>query len=367
MHMSSGEYDEAVAWGERILSLARTPDTEDVIVHAMTTVGVSLANRGEAERGLAMVAESQERAEALGLPHDAGRAYAGWTDALVTLERYEEARALYERMLAYAQKAQTRMFEGVALVQLGYLDWWAGRWRQAWARRDEIVDWMETFSGSSFAKVWAANLLGLIYNDLGLAEKARTVLADYTTVARSAHEPQTTVPHLGQLARCARSPAQVAELVQEILSLSDNAPYPQYEILPALRLACNWLAQSSEGDPGTLGRLEKTHAQMQNRQSLASLSEVQAVAAGIRAEWEQAVSHYEVAAENWEALQRPYDLLRTLVGLGEALIRVKDTVAPETVQIRTGSIIEQLTSELDDPELKQSFLTSPLVREFQQQ
>jgi tetratricopeptide (TPR) repeat protein len=101
-------------------------DTEDVILHALTTVGASLVAKGEAERGLAMLAESLERAEAMGLPHDAGRAYAGWGDSLLSLERYEEARVLYERMLAYAQKVQAGMYEGVALVQLEYLDWWAG-------------------------------------------------------------------------------------------------------------------------------------------------------------------------------------------------------------------------------------------------
>jgi tetratricopeptide (TPR) repeat protein len=177
MHMSQDEYDEAIAWGERAISLARAPDTEDIILHALTSVGTSWVAKGEAERGLAMLAKSLERAEALGLPHDAGRAYAGWTDSLVSLERYEEARALYESMLAYAQKVHASMFEGVAMVQLGYLDWWAGQWRQAWARRQAIMDWMATFPGASFAKVWASNFLGLIYNDLGQPEKAGAILS----------------------------------------------------------------------------------------------------------------------------------------------------------------------------------------------
>jgi len=360
MHMTANEYDEAITWGERVLSLARAADIEDVILHALTTVGASLANKGEAERGLPMLAESQERAEALGLPHDAGRAYAGWGDALVTLERYEEARTVYERMLAYARKVKTGMFEGVALVQLGYLDWWLGRWRQAWARRQEIIGWMATFPGSSFAKVWASNFLGLIYNDVGQPEKARAVLTEYAAIARSAHEPQTTVPHLGQLARCAQSPAQVAELVQEILSLTGATAYPPYEIMPALTFACGWLARSSGGDPAALGRLEKAHTQMQNRQSAASLHEVRAIAAGIRGEWEQAVLHYKVAAANWEALQRPYDLLRTLAGLNQALIHTADTAAANAVQQQATSKIEQLATELAEPELKQAFLASPL-------
>jgi hypothetical protein len=264
-------------------------------------------------------------------------------------------------MLAYGRKVHAVMGETVALVQLGYLDWWAGRWRQAWARRQEIIDWMATFPGSFFAKVWASNLLGLMYNDVGLPAKAHAVLAEYTATARSAREPQTTIPHLGQLVRCTQSQAQTAEFVQEILALIDSTPYPRHEILPALSLACCWLAQSSRGDPTTLGRLEKVHSQMQNRQSAASLHEGRAVAAGVRGEWEQAVSHYKVAAANWEALQRPYDLLRALVGLNQALINTADTAAANAVQQQAASRVEQLATELAEPELKQAFLASPVV------
>jgi predicted ATPase/DNA-binding SARP family transcriptional activator len=364
MHMTASQYDEAIAWGERALSLARATEIGDVILHALTTVGTSLANKGEAERGLPMLAESQERAVALSLPHDAGRAYAGWGDALVTLERYEEARAIYNRMLAYAQKVHTGMFEGVAMVQLGYLDWWGGDWRQAWTRRQEIIDWMATIQGASFAKVWASNFLGLMYNDLGMPEKARAVLTEYTAVARSSHEPQTTVPHLGQLARCTQSEAQTAGLVQEILSLTDTANYPPYELIPALTFACGWLAQNSGGDTTTLVRLEKLHMQKQNQQSAASLYEVRAFAAGIRGEWGQAVLHYKEAAANWEALQRPYDLLRTLAGISRALINTADTASAKDVQQQATSIIEQLAYELDDPEVKEAFLASPLIEDM---
>lgn len=372
MHMTANQYDEAIAWGERALSLGRTLEAEDVLVHALTTIGTSLANKGEAERGLPMLTESQERAEALGLPHDTGRVYTGWGDALVTLERYEEAHTVYERMLAYTLKVRTAMFEGVARVQLGYLDWWAGRWRKAWGRRQAIMDWMSTISGASFAKVWASNFLGLIYNDLGMTENAGAVLAEYAAVAHSAHELQTTVPYLGQLARCARSQAQMAGLVQEIFSLTDTTAYYPYEVIPALTMACGWLAKNSGGDPTTLVRLEKVHTQMQNRQSAASLYEVQAFSAGIRGEWEQAASFYRIAAENWEALQRPYDLLRTLGGQVKALSFAqlggavsKNRKILREVRTKTVSIIEQLADELEEPEVKQAFLVSPLVVEIQ--
>jgi hypothetical protein len=164
---------------------------------------------------------------------------------------------------------------------------------------------------------------------------------------------------------------QEAELVQEILSLIDTAVYPPYEIMPALSLACSWLAQSSGGHPAALSRLEKAHAQMQNRQTAACLNEVRAIGAGLRDEWAQAASCYEAAAAHWEALRRPYDLLRTLSGLTKVLSYAQLTGAQgeswtvlRDVGTKTSFIIEQLANELDEPEVKQAFLASPLVLEI---
>lgn len=371
MHMLADEHDQAVAWGERALTLAHRLQTEDVMVHTLTTLGVATVARGEAERGLAMLAESQARAEALGLPHDAGRAYTGLADSLLRLERYDEARAVYERLLAYARKVQAELFIGVALVHLGYLDWWTGRWRAALARRQALQEWMAESASSSIARIWASNLLGEMYNDLGQPDQARAVLAGYTAVARSANEAQTTLPHLGQLARAAQSEEDMAGLAQEILGLIDATANARFDALPALRVACTWLAQTSAGDPAALTRLEKARQQLHDRQSAASLFEVQAVAAGLRGDWAQAVASYQEAAANWEALQRPYDLLRTLAGLGQALAfaiandaQTGDRTASSAVQQQAVSLIEQLANELAEPELKGAFLASPLVAEI---
>lgn len=315
-----------------------------------------------------MLSESRDRAEELGLPHEACRAYAGLGDSLLHLERYGEARTLYERLLAYARKVQADMFEGVALVLLGYLDWWSGRWGAALEQQQTIQDWMSGSEAPSISKIWASNFLGMIYNDLGQPDKARTFLVEYTVAARNANEPQTTVLHLGQLARLAEFEQERADLVQEILALLDATAYARYDTLPALRLACTWLAQTTSGDRGSIKRLEKAHEQLQDRQSVASLYEVRAYVAGIRGEWAQAVSDYETAAANWEALQRPYDLLRTLAGLNQSLTFAlanapskEYTAALITVQHKAAFLIKEFKSELDDPALRQAFLASPLV------
>ncbi len=361
MEMLGDEYDQAIAWGERALALAKKHLVEDVVIHTLTTLGISRVVKGEIEQGLAMLEESKGRALELGFPHDACRAYTGIGDSLLRLERYAEARQVYEQMLAYSRKVQAAMFEGVALVHLGYLDWWAGRWRSAGSRRQEIVAWMEAIPGLSIARVWASTFLAYTYNDLGLAAKAQAVLGEYTMVARSANEPQTTLPHLRELARLSQDKQEKARLVGGILEMIDRGATPRYEMLPALALACTWLAQTSGGDVSALERLDRAAQQAQSRQSTASLFEVSGYAAGLRGDWEQAAFNYASAAGSWEALERPYDLLRTQVDLAQALQEAGDLPAAQRARQRALSLVERLAGELDEEEQRSAFMASSLV------
>ena len=361
MEMLANEYDKAAAWGERALALAEEFQVEDVRIHTLTTLGVSRVARGEVEQGLAMLEESKQHALALGYPHDACRAYTGLGDSLVRLERYIEARQIYEEMLAYSRKIQAAMFEGVALVHLGYLDWWAGRWRQAGARQQEIQDWMRSESGLSIAKVWASTFLGCMHNDLGQPLEARTVLAPYTGIARSADEAQTTIPHLRELARLAESEEDRAGLVKEILERVDSVSDPRYEIYPALVMACKWGAKVSPGDIPALEHLEIAHQREQCRQSAASLNEVKGYIAGVREVWEESASFYRDSLENWQDLDRPYDTLRSWAGLLQALDQSGDSGAANDHRKQAISIVDRLSAELDDPGQRNAFLSSSLV------
>ena len=101
-YMLASEYDEAVAMGERALALAERLGVEDVTVHALNNIGISLVKRGDPNCGLAMLQDSLRRALALSLPEDACRAYYNLGVGFQTRCRYSEARATYADLLAYA-------------------------------------------------------------------------------------------------------------------------------------------------------------------------------------------------------------------------------------------------------------------------
>ena len=169
------------------------------------------------------------------------------------------------------------------------------------------------------------------------------------------------MPHLAELFRASQSDEERAAFVQEMLVLIDAADQPRYDVLPALRLVCTWLAQRSGGDPSALRRLEKAQEQMQDHQSAASLHEVQAFTARLHGEWAQVAAGYEAAAAKWQALERPYDRLRALAELGEALAHTGDKDIAATVHRQATALVKQLPAELGNRALKEAFMASPLV------
>jgi predicted ATPase/DNA-binding SARP family transcriptional activator len=362
MEMLADSYDQAIDWGERALALALELQIEDVILHTLTTLGVSRVAKGEVERGLSMLEESRQRAQAAGYPHDTCRAYTGMGDSLVQLERYAEARGLYEQMLSYARTVGAALFEGVSLIQLGYLEWWAGRWRSAGMLRQAILDWMEADSGNSIAKVWASTFLGGMYNDLGLPEYARTVLEEYTSSARLAGEPQTTIPHLRELARSTQDEEEKAALIHEILQWVDRAPSPRYEIIPALTMTCIWMAEDSAGDIKAAEPLEKAYRKVKNRLTAASLYQVKGFAAGLRGEWGEAISFYKNSIENWEKLERPYEQILVWSGMVQSYKQSGEITMAKNAKRKAISLVKKLAAELDDPQQRNAFLNSPLVK-----
>jgi tetratricopeptide (TPR) repeat protein len=77
MYMLASQYEEAIAWGERALSLAERFGAEDVIVHVLNNVGTARMTVYDynPEQGVFMLRESVQRAKLLGLPHDVCRDY----------------------------------------------------------------------------------------------------------------------------------------------------------------------------------------------------------------------------------------------------------------------------------------------------
>src|SRR5919204_3477542 len=69
------EHDEAIAWGNRALELARRLDDDEVLVYALSNIGTAELDAGD-PGGRSKMERAQALAQQLGLDDHVGRMYA---------------------------------------------------------------------------------------------------------------------------------------------------------------------------------------------------------------------------------------------------------------------------------------------------
>jgi tetratricopeptide (TPR) repeat protein len=376
MHMLASEFGLAIAWGERALNLADGLGAEDVMVHALNNVGVAYSWTGDPKRGEALLRESLRRALDLGLPYDTCRAYRNLGTVLSRLGRYADARATFEELQAYATRVHVPLFAGGSLLDLTEVDWLAGRWKEALARRQQILEWLERSQLIGYREVLASTLFGWMHNDLGQGQAAHQILEQTLAKARHHAEPQTTGPHLAQVARALIQlgmESDAADVVHELLGLlaqtPDRVPVFHPENVVPLIFLCRWLAgrrtRGALDDARViLQALECADVQIRSPETVAALSEARGALALSEAAPERAVDTLRRAVDCWQAMGRPYDQARALSDLGRALALSGDAPQARAAFDQALSLIEILATQLENPEVKAAFLDSPLVQEL---
>lgn len=365
IHMLAAEYNETAVWGETAMALAERLGAEDVIVHALNNLGIAYVyiREKDVEQGFAMLRESLRRALALGLPHDACRAYLNLGEYLLGQCRYVEAQTIYEELYTFATRVYARGFTGEAIRHLVHLDWLFGRWRAALLRQPQMVE-----DAWGTWQIWATTSLSQMDNDLGRAEAARQELENILERAQIWGELQTLGPLLEQLARAYAAlelETKTKETIQQLLDLIDSNPYLDFGCTAFLLFACQWYATQPdmlEAARACLPRLERAHQQFGTLETLAARAEGLGSIARAEQRLAEAADQFRKAADHWERLARPYDRARALGNLGSALADVGSVDLARSAYSQALTIFDSFANELDDPELKASFLASPLVR-----
>jgi DNA-binding SARP family transcriptional activator len=369
MRMLANEYAQAIDWGERALALAGRLGAEAVTVHALNNVGTAYLNAGEPERGQAMLRESVRRALEANLPHDACRGRLNLGEGLAGLDYYEEARATFEELYAYAAHVSTALYAGSSLIELAQLDWLTGRWSDALARRQQILEWLERAQSQAYVEIKASSLFGQQHNDLGQAEVAYQILTQTLAKVRSFNELQVTAFHLAELARALvglGSPEEAIEVVRELVAAVRRGGYDsRFSTLPLLK-ACHLFVGHTHLGPinevmAALQQIERTNPRSHSRATVAALREGQGVAL-LRDTPYKAIEPLRQAVGLWQTLGRPYDQIRALNSLGQALSQTENGREAQATFAEAQRLIMLLVAQLEDAELKASFLNSPLVQ-----
>jgi tetratricopeptide (TPR) repeat protein len=259
----------------------------------------------------------------------------------------------------------------MALTLLTKLKWWQGHWAAALSHCQEIKNWRDEFRGAIVPKVWASTLLGSIYNDLGQTQWARQELEGELHTARTLDEAQTTVPHLGELARSMAALGQAGEtaaLIQELLVLMKRTHSNHANSIPVIAFAFRWSAQkranphSLQAAADCLHHLEQIEAQFHSQESSAVLAEARGIEALRNEKSAVAIEQFQQAAGSWGRLNRPFDQARVFNDLGQTLLKIGHSRQAQSAFNQAHGLIETLAGQLEDAELRASFLNSALVQ-----
>lgn len=367
-HMHLGNYEESISLGEQALALARRLDADVLIIQCLCDLGSAISSKGD-WAGVELEQESLALALAANRPHDAGRAYLYIAEALIYLGRYEQARELLQEAIGYTGRMHIPFIAENASCMLAEVTLLTGHWSAALKRLQREVE-RTNEEPAGVPQLYASLLLGRLYNDLGLAEEAHELLTQVLAGPVKSLDPRVAL--LGELARAAArrgQPEAAVAIAREILELTGQARY----LFPNMSMALLFICQL----PALLDAPEMVHAAQFALQQLVRLDEqfnTQATTACLREGrgWlslvegnggETAVA-FQQAAARWQALDHPYDMARTLHGLGQALAQSGDRRSAHVAWEQAIEVINRLAAQLDDHELRVVFLNSLLVREI---
>jgi hypothetical protein len=213
-----------------------------------------------------------------------------------------------------------------------------------------------------------------MYNDLGQPEVARQELESELSMARSLDEAQSTVPHLGQLARALAPLGQeeeTASLIREFLALIKRTPFDHHFNIPPLLFAFRWSAQkltapeSAEIAKECLYHLKQVEVLFHSHEGIAALAEARGSEALRNGEIGVAVERFQRASLAWGKLGRAYDQARVLNYLGQSLLLSNERRQAQVAFDQAHTLVESLAGQLEEPKFRSSFLNTSLIQEIQ--
>jgi len=367
LYMFNAEHEQAISMGERALELAERLQDEEVRISTLNTVGCSRCEIRDKERGFLYLFKSLQLSLELNDPSFINRAYFNLVETLMKHSRNREARELAQDYIQFAYKLGNRLVKSQSFLKLLPIDWLGGHWKTA-------LDYLPEIEKLDYGiwQIWANYELGRVDNDLGRIGEARERLDRMFEAALKTDEIQTVAPYLGELIRTYAAlglESKTDEFVEMLTRRIDSTPLYDSDCIMPLLYACNWTLMcrnhvALENGEACVSRIDEAYQQLNLPKTKAALAEAQGCLALAKDLPDQASTHFHEAVKIWEEIERPYDQARALNGLGRALMLAPDLKGASEAYEQALGIVESLADQLEDQELRESFLSSQLVRQI---
>ncbi len=367
LHMLNAEHEQAISMGERALELAERFQGEDVRINTLSTVGCSRCEIGDEEQGFSYLFKSLQLSLEWNDPRVINRVYFNLVENLTDHSRNKEARELTQDYIRFAKKIGILIIETMSFLKLLTIDWYGGNWKTALSYLPEIER-----LGFGIFQIWASNSLGEIENDLGRNREALDRLERTLEGAIKTGEIQTVAPYLGELIRSSAAlglETKTDEFVEMLIHHVDSIPLPPPDSVMPLLYVCYWTLMHRKrvvlkDGKACVSRISEAFQQLDLPKTKAALAEARGCLALAKKDPNQASDHFLEAGKIWEEIERPYNMVRALNGVGSALMLAGDHNGASEAFEQAMRIVESLADQLVDQELRESFLSSQLVQQI---
>lgn len=308
---------------ERAVEYAHMVGAEEIELNARITMGSLLADSGERERGLAVMAEVKERATASGYFMLAGRAHINLSSQLESLGRSAEAVELAQLGVELVGKARLLDIQAWMFGNMAESLYSLGRWDEAAeaARRTLRVGQSAAPRGSG-----AARLAYLALARGELSETATQLAAAHAHFGTHDTQPQHRIPLYRLAVGLAAGEGRIADVRAEVAeAIAAGFPLGHHRYAWPLLLAAATAEADARGLPAAdAGRAAAVDALRAAARNLATPVPVWAAHAEYlraelrRAEGEDTVRDWTSVVQAVSPLDRPYLLARARHRLAEA-------------------------------------------------
>jgi len=184
LRMLASRGQEAIEWGERAIELAKRLNRQEVLVHALTTVGLARMLLGE-EQGRSQLEQSLARALAANLEEQAARAWANLSSGAVLMVDLDHADRYIADGLAYATERDLDSWRYYLLAWRAAMHVYRGDWHAA---ESDCAAVLRQPSAPAISRIVALTTLGRVRARRGSPDAADP-LDEALAMAEQTSEP----------------------------------------------------------------------------------------------------------------------------------------------------------------------------------
>jgi DNA-binding CsgD family transcriptional regulator len=278
--MQAGDIEGTLIWGERAIALAEKLDHEEVLAHALATVGTVSLNR-DVPTGRRMLERSMSVAREAGLDSDAARALNNLVAGSVCVREYDIAERCLEDGLVFCREHGLEVWEQVLSASRVTVELGRGRWSAARELAEELLEDPACPLGTKLESLAALALVRARRGEAGVWE----LLDEGLALAAPTEIPQSILP-------IATARAEAAWLAGRLDQVSEEAD------------AALEMARAAE-EPWIAGDLALWRMRAGLRDTLAADAMAEPYALSLAGE-------ARAASRRWEAIGCPYEAAMAL-------------------------------------------------------